>query len=64
MLKDDQKELLEKFYGTTFNKEFYVMPLEHKDYPEYKGHYPMLNPTNNVNSLIKRMNHFTKNISR
>ena len=60
MLKDDQKELLEKFYGTTFNKEFYVMPLEHKDYPEYKGHYPMLNPTNNVNSLIKRMNHFTK----
>lgn len=56
MLKDDQKELLKKFYGTMVNKEFYVMPLEWNDYPEYKGQYPMMNPTNNINSLIKRMN--------
>ena len=57
MLKDDQEQLLKTFYGNMVNKEFYVMPLEWNQYPEYKNHYPMLKPTNSIDSLIKRMNH-------
>ena len=54
-MRYEHAELLENFYGISFNKDFLVKGLDWDDYPEYKRHYPKSHPINNSKRLVKRM---------